>query len=302
VIGGADEGSLLVVGPERGQDRPIVPMVETLGGVHEALGVGMLATDENGNPHVHLHAACGRENATVTGCIRKGVKVWQTMEVFIQELFGTTARRLPDPQLGFSVLEPAPGVEGPAIDIHPTARVHPTALLEGRVRVGAHARILAGTIITGDVTVGHHTLIHCNVAIRGNNRIGNFTHIYDNVNIEGGRPAKAGSSTAEVPDRSVIGDMCWVNHGAVMHGTQLADRAAVGLGACCDYDTRLGAGAVLANGSATRCGQRIPDNAFAEGVPARVVKENITDRDRAAYFGLVPSEWTRFVGGRIEQE
>jgi UDP-N-acetylglucosamine acyltransferase len=92
------------------------------------------------------------------------------------------------------------------LHIHPTADIHPTAYLEGQVTVGAFTRIDAGTILTGDITIGHHTLVRCNVTIRGNNVIGNYTHIYDNVNIEGGRPAKVGSSRAQVPDRSMIGD------------------------------------------------------------------------------------------------
>jgi carbonic anhydrase/acetyltransferase-like protein (isoleucine patch superfamily) len=139
------------------------------------------------------------------------------------------------------------------------------------------------------------------VVIRGTNTIGNYTHIYDSVCIEGGRPAKVGSSMAEVPDRSIIGNDCWVNHGATMHGTQLGDGAAVGLNACCDYNTRLGKGAVLANGSATHHDQVIPENSLAEGVPARVVKESITDDDRRDYFGLVPAAWTHYEGDRIEE-
>ena len=184
--------------------------------------------------------------------------------------------------------------------IDPTADVHPSVILEGKVTVGAYTKIGAGTVITGNVTIGHHSLVQCNVTIRGNNRIGNFTHVYDNVCIEGGRPAKVGSSTADVPDRSIIGDYCWVNHGATMHGTQLADGAAVGLNACCDYNTRLGRGAVLANGSATRHGQVIPENSFAEGVPAVVKREKITHKDRQAYFGLIPAQWARYAGQQQE--
>lgn len=185
--------------------------------------------------------------------------------------------------------------------IHPTADVHPSVILEGKVTVGPYTKIDAGTIITGDVTIGHHTLIRCNVTIRGRNVIGNYTHIYDNVNIEGGRPAQVGSSTAEVPDRSIIGDHCWINHGATMHGTQIDDGGAVGLNACCDYNTRIGKGAVLANGSATHVDQVIPENSFVEGVPAVVKKENITDDDRRAYFGLLPSGWTSYEAKRIEE-
>jgi carbonic anhydrase/acetyltransferase-like protein (isoleucine patch superfamily) len=186
------------------------------------------------------------------------------------------------------------------MNIHPTADVHPSVILEGRVTVGPYTKIDAGTIITGNVTIGHHTLIRCNVTIRGTNKIGNYTHIYDNVNIEGGRPAKVGSSRAQVPDRSIIGDGCWINHGATMHGTQIGDGGAVGLNACCDYNTRIGKGAILANGSATHTDQVIPDNCFAEGVPAVIKKENITEEDRLDYFGLLPSGWTRYEAENIE--
>ena len=189
----------------------------------------------------------------------------------------------------------------PGIDIHPTAEVHPTACLEGKVTVGPYTKIDAHTVITGDVTIGHHTLIRCNVTIRGRNTIGNYTHIYDNVNIEGGRPANVGTSAAEVADQSIIGDHCWINHGATMHGAQIADGGAVGLNACCDYNTRIGKGAILANGSATHINQVIPTNAFAEGVPAVVKKQDITDADRLDYFGLLPYGWTTYEANNIEQ-
>jgi carbonic anhydrase/acetyltransferase-like protein (isoleucine patch superfamily) len=192
----------------------------------------------------------------------------------------------------------APKTAGHQID--PTAEIHPSVILEGKVTVGAYTKIDAGTIVTGNVTIGHHTLIRCNVTIRGTNQIGNYTHIYDNVCIEGGRPAKVGGSKAEVPDRSIIGDGCWINHGATMHGTQIADGGAVGLNACCDYDTRIGPGAILADGSATRVGQVIPDNSFAEGVPATIKKTGLTDQDRLDYFGVLPSAWTRYEAENIE--
>ena len=71
------------------------------------------------------------------------------------------------------------------MNIDPTADIHPSVILEGKVTVGAYTKIDAGTVITGNVTIGHHTLIRCNVTIRGTNVIGNYTHIYDNVNIDG---------------------------------------------------------------------------------------------------------------------
>lgn len=185
-------------------------------------------------------------------------------------------------------------------DIHPTAQIHPSVIMEGHVQVGAFTRVGPGTVLTGNITIGHHTLIQCNVTIRGNVKVGNYTHIYDNVCIEGGRPANLWSTTNDTPDKSIIGDFCWINHGATMHGTQMADRSAVNLNAACDYNTRLEEGAVLANGSVTHVGQVIPANAMAQGVPAKVVKENITDEDRAEYFGVIPEVWARKSGEWVE--
>ena len=57
----------------------------------------------------------------------------------------------------------------------------------------------------------------------------------------------------------------------------------------------------MANGSATHIDQVIPADSFAEGVPAVVKKQDITDEDRRAYFGLIPAEWTRYEGGQQEE-
>lgn len=186
------------------------------------------------------------------------------------------------------------------IIIDPTAEVHPSAILEGNITVGKYTKIGAGTVITGNVTIGDYTRIECNVVIRGNNTIGSWVHIYDLVCIEGGRPAKVGSSTAEVPDRSIIGDYCWINHGATMHGSQLGEGAVLDLNACLDYNCRIGKGAIVTNGSAVRFNTVVPDNCIVEGVPAKIVKENITDEDRLQLMGLIPREWVRYAG--LQQE
>ena len=105
IIGGADEGSKLVVGPERGRATPINPMEHILDNVHEIAGTGTLFPDEEGNPIIHMHIACGRNAKTVTGCIRNGVKVWQVMEVVLFELVDTIGKRVFDPNLGFKLLK-----------------------------------------------------------------------------------------------------------------------------------------------------------------------------------------------------
>ena len=106
VVGGADEGSRLVVGPEKARSRPVVPMETVLRNVHEVTGTGTIFPDDEGNPILHLHMACGRNSSTITGCIRQGVRVWHVMEVILLELTNTPARRLPDAATGFKFLIP----------------------------------------------------------------------------------------------------------------------------------------------------------------------------------------------------
>jgi predicted DNA-binding protein with PD1-like motif len=106
VVGGADKESRLVVGPEESRACPVNPMVHELYDAHEVVGTGTLFPDDAGNPIVHLHMACGREENTVTGCVRNGVKVWHVMEVILVELLDSKATRMPDKATGFKLLVP----------------------------------------------------------------------------------------------------------------------------------------------------------------------------------------------------
>jgi predicted DNA-binding protein with PD1-like motif len=108
IIGGADKGSKLIVGPEEGRVKTIAPMEHILDDVHEVAGTGTIFPDDKGNPSLHMHMACGRKTFAKTGCIRNGVKVWHIMEVILFELTETSAVRLFDPQTGFNLLNPQP--------------------------------------------------------------------------------------------------------------------------------------------------------------------------------------------------
>ena len=106
IVGGADKESKFVVGPEEGRATPVVPMEHVLDEVHEIAGVGTLFPDDEGNPVLHMHMACGRKSSTVTGCIREGVRVWHVMEVILFELADTTGIRTHDSETGFKLLQP----------------------------------------------------------------------------------------------------------------------------------------------------------------------------------------------------
>jgi predicted DNA-binding protein with PD1-like motif len=105
-VGGADAGSTLVVGPEKGRVKPIVPLEQVLDDVHEVAGVGTLFPDETGRPVLHMHGAFGRKTSTITGCVRTGVRVWHVLEVIMIELTDTEASRRLDEITGFKLLKP----------------------------------------------------------------------------------------------------------------------------------------------------------------------------------------------------
>jgi predicted DNA-binding protein with PD1-like motif len=106
VLGGADKNSRLVVGPAKSRSKKIVPMETLLTDAHEISGVGTIFPDAKGRPILHMHVASGRKKSTITGCVRRGVKVWHVMELIVWELKGSSARRLLDPVTGFELLQP----------------------------------------------------------------------------------------------------------------------------------------------------------------------------------------------------
>ncbi len=56
--------------------------------------------------------------------------------------------------------------------IHPTAQIHPSAVIEGNVTIGAEARVLPGACIRGPCVIGDRTIIGNNALVRGSS-IGN---------------------------------------------------------------------------------------------------------------------------------
>jgi predicted DNA-binding protein with PD1-like motif len=67
--------------------------------------VGTIFADEDGKPKLHMHTSFGRNENTVTGCVRMGVDVWQIGEVVVLELACKKARRVRNRETGFEFLE-----------------------------------------------------------------------------------------------------------------------------------------------------------------------------------------------------
>lgn len=104
LVGGIGTGRV-VVGPQNSKEMPPQPMLLPIDGVHEVVGVGVLAPDEDGKANLHIHAALGRSGQTMTGCLRAGVTTWLGGEVILYEILGTNAAHVKDEESGFRFLE-----------------------------------------------------------------------------------------------------------------------------------------------------------------------------------------------------
>jgi predicted DNA-binding protein with PD1-like motif len=103
-LGGVKDKGKVVVGP-REDCLPINPMVISLNGINETCAIGTIFKDEKGKPKLHMHAAFGRAEKTLVGCIRMGIDIWKVGEVVILEIKGATAYRKKDDKTGFQLLQ-----------------------------------------------------------------------------------------------------------------------------------------------------------------------------------------------------
>lgn len=104
-IGGLSNGRV-VTGPRDGRSFPPESMLTAVSDVHEAAAVGTIVRDESGVPRLHMHAALGRDEAAVVGCVRPGLDVWTILEVVLIEIVGLPMTRRKDAQTGFALLSP----------------------------------------------------------------------------------------------------------------------------------------------------------------------------------------------------
>jgi predicted DNA-binding protein with PD1-like motif len=104
LVGGVGGGQV-VSGPRHSDQMPPDAMLLPVDGVHEVMGVGVLAPDEKGKPILHIHGALGRSGQTLMGCLRPGVSTWLVGEAIIYEITGIKAKRATDKRSGFDLLE-----------------------------------------------------------------------------------------------------------------------------------------------------------------------------------------------------
>lgn len=146
-------------------------------------------------------------------------------------------------------------LEGFAPQIDPTALVHPSAHLSGRIVIGRQASIWPGVVLRGDI----EKIV-----------IGDFSNVQDN---------SIAHTAKGLP--TLVGNYVTIGHGVIFHACRIGDLCLIGMGsiilngAVIEPECLIGAGALVPEGRV------IPSGSLALGMPARVVRA-LTKEERTA--------------------
>ena len=162
--------------------------------------------------------------------------------------------------------------------IHPSAYIHPTAVVTGNVTLGARVSVWPTAVIRGDTD---------SITIGADSNVQDGTVIH----VDAGVPTTIGSRVA-------------MGHRAIVHGSTIENDVLIGMGAILLNGVHVGTGSIVGAGAVCREGMRIPPNSLVLGVPGRVIRETTAEeRERIrrtvdAYVelqeryksGVIPSE------------
>ncbi|MFC1517045.1 PPC domain-containing DNA-binding protein [Candidatus Margulisiibacteriota bacterium] len=99
---GAVQSGQIVCGPKETVVPPD-PIKKELKEANELVAIGSIFW-EGAEPKVHLHAALGKGEKTLLGCIRKAAKVFITIEALLLEVTDVNFEKKLDPKIGLPIL------------------------------------------------------------------------------------------------------------------------------------------------------------------------------------------------------
>ena len=135
--------------------------------------------------------------------------------------------------------------------IHPTAFIHPSAIVLGDVTLGARVSVWPTAVVRGDsdaIVIGEDS----------NVQDGTVVHVDEGV-------------------PTTIGKRVAIGHRAIVHGATIEDDVLIGMGAILLNGSRIGTGSIVAAGAVVTEGKRIPENSLVIGVPGRIVRQTTQD-------------------------
>ena len=138
--------------------------------------------------------------------------------------------------------------------IHPTAFIHPSAVVLGAVTLGVNTSIWPCAVLRGDTD-------RIEVGDESNVQDGAVLHCDDGV-------------------PCIIGKRVTIGHRAMVHGAVVEDGALIGIGAIVLSNARIGAGSLVGAGAVVSEGTVVPPHSLVLGVPGKV-KGPLSDEQRA---------------------
>lgn len=135
-------------------------------------------------------------------------------------------------------------LDGPAPRIHPTAFIHPEAVIIGDVTIGAESSVWPGVVLRADF---------------GQIRIGSRTSIQDGTVIH---------TTRQWP--TVVGSECVVGHNAHLEGCIIEDRCLIGSGSVTLNRAFVGRGSIVGAQALVIEDFAAPAGSMVLGVPAKI--------------------------------
>ena len=138
-------------------------------------------------------------------------------------------------------------IDGITPVVHPSAFVHPSAVLIGDVIVGARAYIGPAACLRGDF---------------GRIVVEQGANIQDTCMLHG-FPGKD----------TVVGAEVTVGHGAVLHGCVVRRGALIGMNSVVNDNAEVGEDAVVAALAFVKAEAKVPARSLVAGIPAKVLRE-----------------------------
>jgi phenylacetic acid degradation protein len=147
---------------------------------------------------------------------------------------------------------PCYAIDGFVPVVHPSAYVHPTAVLIGDVHLGANVYVGPGAVLRGDF---------------GRLVMDAGSNLQDTCVVHG----FPGTDTVVEIDGHI-------GHGAVLHGCRIGRNALVGMNAVVMDNAVVGDSAIVAASAFVKAAMQVPPRTLVAGVPARVLRE-ITEQE-----------------------
>ena len=136
--------------------------------------------------------------------------------------------------------------EGAKPKLHPTAFIHDSAELIGRVTVGEGASVWPGCVLRGDID---------KIVIGAGSNVQDLTVIHTRE----GHP-------------TIVGKGVTVGHRAILHGCRIGDLTLIGMGAII-MEASVGPRCLIGAGALITAGMKIPAESLVLGAPAKVVRK-----------------------------